>query len=66
MRYVVARAHCEDRDEAYRIYVAESLRALTGLKKGYRDLLDDGVEETRTSEEIVSSISDKLSRIGGD
>lgn len=66
MRYALARAHYEDRDEAYRVYISESLRAITGAKKSYQDLLDNGVDETRTSEEIVSHISDKLTQLGGD
>jgi len=65
MRYVEARAHYEDREDAYRIYVTESLRAITGAKKSYYELLDDGVEETRTSEEIIDHISDMLSQLGG-
>lgn len=64
MRYVEARCQLHDREETYRIYVADALKAIGGLNVRYTDLF--GVKETRTAEEIKSTISGKLAQLGGE
>ena len=60
MRYVSARIKLDRREEAYRFYVTEALKALGDLNIRYVDLLTPQIEETRTSEEIVNHIRGKL------
>lgn len=64
MRYAQARYKQYERDWAYRVYVTDGLKVLGGLNIRYADLFKP--EEKRTAEEIVSSISEKLGRLGGD
>jgi len=64
MRYAQARYKQYERDWAYRVYVTDGLKVLGGLNIRYADLFKP--EEKRTAEEIVSSISEKLDRLGGD
>lgn len=65
MRYVESRCNEYDRDEAYRIYVTDSLKIIGNLDIRFYDLLRPGVEETRTPEEIIENISAKLMKAGG-
>ena len=66
MRYVESRCREYDRDEAYRIYVTDSLKLIGHLNIRYFDMVKPGVEETRTAEEIIDSISAKLAKAGGE
>lgn len=66
MRYVESRCVEHDREEAYRIYVTDALKLMGKLNLRYFDMVSPGVEETRTSEEIVDSISAKLKKAGGE
>lgn len=60
----------------YRVYVTDSLKyilentaRLSGgvhIESRYCDVIDPKPEETRTSEEIISSIKEKIARIGGE
>lgn len=62
MRYVLARIEENNRDEAYRIYVTDALKAIGGFNKRYYDLInyEPPKEETRTPEEIIANIRRKL------
>ena len=69
MRYVLSRCREADRDEIYRIYCSEALRALCGGKVKYFDIVAPlspmYEEETRTPEEIITHISETLTQLGG-
>ena len=58
MRYVMARFEQYERDWTYRIYVTDSLKALAGVNMRYADLF--APEETRTADEIIDGVKDKL------
>ena len=62
MRYVAARIEIDDRDEAYRIYVTDALRAWVGTKVRYYDVVHKE-EDTRTSEDVKTGIFGKLKRM---
>ncbi len=64
MRYVIARYNQYQREQAYRVYVTDNLKALTGLNVRYADYF--GPEETRTADEIVDGIRNKLRQLGGE
>ena len=64
MRYVTARYSQHQRDWTYRIYVTDSLKYLAGLNIRYADMF--APEETRTAEEIIDGLSDKLRQLGGE
>ena len=64
MRYVIARVNQNQREEAYRIYVTDSLKIIGGLNIRYADIF--APEETRTAEEIIDGVKDKLRQLGGD
>ena len=64
MRYVTARCNQHQRDWAYRIYVTDSLKYLAGLNIRYADVFKP--EETRTADEIIGGIKDKLRQLGGE
>ena len=66
MRYVESRCKTSDQDKTYRIYVTEALRVLCGMNKSYQDLIKPAIIETRSSEEIITAISDKLTHFGGE
>lgn len=51
------------KEELYRNYVTDALKVIGNLNIRYADLFKP--EETRTAEEIISGISDKLNRLGG-
>ena len=60
MRYVLARLKVYHREEAYRIYVTDSLRALGNLNVRYVDVIKPQKIETRTSDEIIDHIRGEL------
>ena len=60
MRYVLARIKQESRDEAYRFYVTDALKALGGFDKRYADIIEFKPPETRTPDEIIANIRSKL------
>jgi hypothetical protein len=64
MRYVIARFNQYQREEAYRIYITDSLKVYLGLNTRYADLF--APEETRTADEIIGGIKDKLRQLGGE
>lgn len=64
MRYVIARFNQHQREEAYRIYVTDSLKIIGGLNIRYADAFKP--EETRTAEEIIDGVSNKLRQLGGE
>ena len=73
MRYYGARFKQKQTDEVYRIYVTDGFYALTNrgqrLGKRYADIANpdrNEQEETRTPEEIIQSISDKLKRMASE
>ena len=64
MRYATARYNQNQREWVYRIYVTDSLKHLAGLNIRYADVFKP--EETRTADEIIDGIKDKLRQLGGD
>lgn len=64
MRYVIARFNQYQREQAYRIYVTDSLKIIGGLNIRYADMF--APEETRTAEEIIDGVSNKLRQLGGE
>lgn len=51
------------KEELYRIYVTDALKEYLKLNIRYADLFKP--QETRTAKEIISGISEKLTRLGG-
>lgn len=79
MRYVVARYNDKQRETAYRIYCTDCLKIIaentakfaggSTLTARYAEVIGLSApekEETRTSEEIIASISAKLNKLGGE
>lgn len=64
MRYATARYNQNQREWVYRIYVTDSLKRIAGLNIRYADVFKP--KETRTADEIIDGIKDKLRRIGGE
>lgn len=64
MRYATARYNQNQREWVYRIYVTDGLKHLAGLNIRYVDVFKP--EETRTADEIIGGIKDKLRQLGGD
>lgn len=56
MRYVVARLEQEYRDLAYRIYVTDSLRGITGMDTRFSDLIFGNKEEEKSGDEIAAEV----------
>lgn len=56
MRYVVARLEQEYRDLAYRIYVTDSLRGITGIDTRFSDLIFGNKEEEKSGDEIAAEV----------
>jgi len=69
MRYVKARVDTEFRELTYRIFVTDYLKGIGRFNGGprYAEAITNSKQpiETRSSEEIIDSISEKLSRLGG-
>lgn len=63
MRYALARWRLYIREEAYRIYVTDSLKVFGKLDKRYIDYFKP--EETRTADEVINKIRAGLMEIGG-
>ena len=64
MRYAEARYLIYSRDFSYRIYVTDALKAIGGLNIRFADRFKPA--ETRTSDEIIGGIKDKLQKMGGE
>ena len=62
MRYVCAKLEHAQKEEAYRVYVTDALRAILGGEENarYKDWITPPQEETRTAEEIIDHIKQKL------
>ena len=62
MRYVSARLEQNLREDAYRIYVTDALKAIGGFDSRYFDIINQKptLKETRTPEEIIEQIRSKL------
>lgn len=68
-RYI-AYFHKEQQEKAYHIYVTDCLRVITEntakqgggsyIKLRYADVIEPHKEETRTAEEIITSLKEKL------
>lgn len=56
MRYVVARFEQEYRDLAYRIYVTDGLRGITGMDTRFSDLIFGNKEEEKSGDEIAAEV----------
>lgn len=75
MRYVIAKAEQKAMDKAYRIYVTDGIKVISEntakfvsngsyLGKRFIDAIKKAPVETRTSDEIISDIRDKLRKLG--
>lgn len=59
----------EMHEKAYKIYVTDALQLLTKkfggeyLKNRFADVMEPHIEETRTAEEVITDIKDKLTRL---
>ena len=61
---------------AYRVYTAEALRIMTEntakyagggyMKQKYSDMINPKPEETRTGQEIIDMMKNKIAEIGGE
>lgn len=62
MRYVLAKREEKTRAEIYRIYVTDCLRALINNDSNprYIDLIKPQPIETKTADEIVTDVKNKL------
>ncbi len=56
MRYVVARFEQEYRDLAYRIYVTDGLRGITGMDTRFCDLVFGKKEDEKSGDEIAAEV----------
>lgn len=75
MRYVKAKAEQKAMETAYRIYVTDGIKMMTEntakfagggyLGKRFCDATKKTSVETRTSDEIISSIRYKIQSLGG-
>ena len=71
--YVIKNRHKED---VYRTYVTDSLRVISEntsksyggryMKNRYYDIVNPIPEETRTGQDIINTIRDKIREIGGE
>lgn len=63
-------------DKAYRVYVTNALKAIAEntaryvgggyIKARYADLIEPNPEETRTPEQIVDRMKEKIAKVGGE
>lgn len=69
MRYVEARIETTMRDETYRIYITDVLKALAGVSVRYVDLLPGSTQSIENPEEkateIKEGMKEKIKRLGG-
>lgn len=63
MRYALARCRLYQREEVYRIYVTDALKAIGHFDKRYVDFFKP--EDNRSAEEIINKIRAGLEEIGG-
>jgi len=63
MRYASARWNIYQREEVYRIYMTDALKAVGNLNRRYIDYFK--APEKRTSDEIISKLRQGLEKIGG-
>lgn len=66
--YCAAKAQETDRDIVYRVYVTDTLKMIlsrlgVNLNTRYYDTLRLKPEETRTADEIITGITDKLKKL---
>lgn len=79
IEHCVAFFRSKQKEEAYRIYVTDALKAMSEIiaktyggnspKYRYAEIIQPGrpeVEEKRTAQEIISNISNKLNKMTGD
>ena len=76
MRYVHAKLADDEKSRAYRFYATDVLKMIaentarfmggTSPTKRYYEIVVPPVIETRTSEEIITGIKDKIQKIGGE
>lgn len=59
----MARVEDDERDMIYRIYITEGLKAVSGLNIRYYDFVSETPVETRTGNEIIDHIKDKLNNL---
>mgnify|MGYP007070201230 CR=1 FL=1 len=64
MRYVESECIREFKDSMYRFYITDALKAFGRLNVRYYDLVDMTPPDPRTSEEVVSHISNMLDKLG--
>lgn len=64
MRYATARYNQNQREWLYRIYVTDGLKHLAGLNIRYADVF--APKETRTAEEVIEGVKNKLRQLGGE
>lgn len=67
MRYVRARYEQERRDMTYRVYITDLLRQahFRGRATRFYDLLKPAPEETRTEEELIDYMKNRIAKVGG-
>lgn len=63
MRYALARWNLYQREETYRIYMTDALKALGNLNIRYIDYFKP--VDTRTADDVIASLRAGLERIGG-
>ena len=64
MRYALARWSIYQREEVYRIYVTDSLKAFGKFERRYVDLFEPEVQDDRTADEIINHIKSGLQNLG--
>lgn len=64
MRYVLARTHDKIREETYRFYITDTLKALIGTEVRYADIvMEDDATEEESGEEIIERMRQKLAEV---
>ena len=66
LRYARARLESTRRETAYRVFITDCIGHTLGLKTRYADHIAPEPVETRTADEVIDSISEKLARLGGE
>lgn len=75
MRYFQARFEQEQESSAFRIYLTDALKVLSentarfgggsSMRLRYAEIIDRTPPDTRTPEEVIGNIKNKLSKLGG-
>ena len=60
MRYAKARYRSFGRDYAYRIYVTDALKVLSGIEVRYADFVKETPDPKESSDEIIDRMRRKL------